>query len=104
MPAPSYLRQHPRTGIWWFRRAVPPALRPHLAKCEIVYSLKTQDSREARRLAMIRAIEVEALFAQAEGRDQVAGIMAISVTEPQAASLMPVMIGDRYVSTTKEAL
>ncbi len=27
MPATAYLRRHPRTGIYWFRRAVPAALR-----------------------------------------------------------------------------
>ena len=67
MPAPSYLRRHPRTGIYWFRRAVPPSLRPSIGRCEIVRSLKTRDHREARRLALMQALEVEDMLAQAEG-------------------------------------
>jgi hypothetical protein len=27
----SYIRKHAKTGIFWYRRSVPEALRPHLS-------------------------------------------------------------------------
>jgi len=39
--------KHPRTGVYWFRKAVPLALHPKIAKREILVSLKTKDPKEA---------------------------------------------------------
>jgi hypothetical protein len=30
----SYLQRHPKTGVYWFRRAVPPKLRGVIGKRE----------------------------------------------------------------------
>lgn len=92
MPAPSYLRRHPRTGIYWFRRAVPPSLRPSIGQCEIVRTLKTRDHREARRLALVQALEVEDMLAQAEGRPGLFHAPASPSAGPLATSSLCQMI------------
>lgn len=92
MPAPSYLRRHPRTGIYWFRRAIPPSLRPSIGRCEIVRSLKTRDHREARRLALMQALEVEDMLAQAEGRPVLLNAPASPSAAPLSTSSLCQMI------------
>lgn len=84
MPATAYLRRHPRTGIYWFRRAVPVALRAVVGRCEIVRSLKTRDRREARRLALVHAVEAENILAQAQGRST---LLPTSSSPPAARDL-----------------
>jgi hypothetical protein len=52
-----YIRKHARTGIFWYRRSVPPALRPHLpvvpgfadksGRTEFTKTLETQSEPEA---------------------------------------------------------
>ena len=66
MSAMSYLQRHPKTGVYRFRRAVPPELRKVLNKTEIKKSLGTKDVREAKRLAMEMAAEVDRLFSSAK--------------------------------------
>ena len=39
--------KHPKTGVYYYRRVVPEALRPALGKVEVRISLKTKDPREA---------------------------------------------------------
>ncbi|AWN38927.1 DUF6538 domain-containing protein [Methylobacterium radiodurans] len=54
---------HPKTGVFWFRRAVPKDLRALIGKVEELVSLKTKDPAEARvRYAKLSA-EVEARWA-----------------------------------------
>lgn len=62
MYIPSYLTN--RNGIFYFRRAIPLALRPMLGKREVIISLRTRDPREAIHLSHIVAAKVEALFSQ----------------------------------------
>lgn len=60
-----HLRRHPRTGIYWFRMAVPTELRDQLGRVEIVCSLGTRSEQEARRkLPAVRA-DAERRIAQA---------------------------------------
>jgi hypothetical protein len=57
----SYVRKHPVTGIYWYRRAVPPHLRGSLpevaefkhnpARVEFSKTLRTRDMAEANRAA-----------------------------------------------------
>lgn len=55
-PRIRHLRRHPRTGIYWFRIAVPVELRDQLGRVEIVCSLRTRSEQEAcRKLAAVRA-------------------------------------------------
>jgi hypothetical protein len=54
---------HPKTGVFWFRRAVPKDLRTPVGKREELVSLATKDPAEARvRYAKVSA-EVEARWA-----------------------------------------
>jgi hypothetical protein len=59
----SYLFRHPKTSIYWYRRGVPAGLRPVIGRTEVKRSLGTTDAREAKRLALLVAAEVEDLFA-----------------------------------------
>jgi integrase len=54
----------PNTGIYWFRKVVPEALRPLIGKREEKRSLKTRDPSEAKRLHAVVALEVEAEWAR----------------------------------------
>jgi len=69
---PAYLQRN-RFGIYQFRRAVPPRLRPAIGKTEIIRSLGTREPREALRLARILAYHIDNLFTESEahmaGRD-----------------------------------
>lgn len=42
--------KHPKTGVYWFRRQVPGLLKPIVGKSEVVFSLRTKDPAEAKRL------------------------------------------------------
>lgn len=50
--------KHPDTGIYWFRKRVPDALRALVGKVEERFSLKTREPEEAKRLHALAAIEV----------------------------------------------
>ena len=45
MPSPF---KHPKTGVYWFRRAVPQDLRAKIGRCELTKSLRTKDPTEAK--------------------------------------------------------
>ena len=62
MVVSAYLRRHSKTGIYWFRRAVPVQHRVLFGKCEIVRSLRTRDPRQARREALRMAWEMETVM------------------------------------------
>jgi integrase len=51
--------KHPKTGVYWFRKVVPEALRGLVGKVEIRRSLRTKDPREA----ALRHVEVAAKIA-----------------------------------------
>ncbi|TXN00723.1 integrase [Methylobacterium sp. WL64] len=51
--------KHPKTGIFWLRRAVPDDLRALVGKREEKRSLQTRDPSEARRLHALAMAEVE---------------------------------------------
>jgi integrase len=59
------LLRHPKTGVYWFRRTVPPELRPVLGKREIKRTLATKDLAMARVEASKVAVEVDRLIAAA---------------------------------------
>jgi integrase len=64
--------KHPKTGVYWFRKVVPQALRATVGKTEERRSLRTKDPREAALrhpvVAAKVAAEWEALHAAAENR------------------------------------
>ena len=61
--------KHPRTGVYYIRRAVPEDLREALGKTEYKKSLDTKDPAEAKKRFPAELHESEAVFARArEGR------------------------------------
>ena len=61
--------KHPKTGMYWFRRRVPDALRPLVGKTIVQRSLETKDPAEAKRLFLPIALAVDREWARllAEG-------------------------------------
>jgi integrase len=55
--------KHPKTGVYYFRRAVPADLRPIIGKREELRSLGTKDPSEARQLHAAIATEVNKRWA-----------------------------------------
>jgi len=53
--------KHPKTGVYWFRRAVPEALRAVVGKREWKWTLGTKDAAEARHRHPIAASQCDAL-------------------------------------------
>lgn len=57
--------KHPKTGVYYFRRAVPAQLRPHIGKREIKSSLHTRDPNEAKTRWAVELLKCEQTFASA---------------------------------------
>ncbi len=75
MPSPT---KHPRTGVYRVRVAIPIKLRPtterlFARRVELVTSLKTSDSSEAKRHGSDALAEIEAKLATARASD--AGVL-----------------------------
>jgi hypothetical protein len=66
----SYLQRHPKTGVYYFRRAVPGDLRKAIGLTEIKVTLGAKDVRRAKALVMAKAQEVDA---QIRGRSRATG-------------------------------
>ncbi|NJL08290.1 MAG: site-specific integrase [Methylacidiphilales bacterium] len=56
--------KHPKTGVYWFRKAVPAHLRKLVGKREEKVSLETKDPGRAKLLHMQKAVEVEERWAR----------------------------------------
>lgn len=52
--------KHPKTGVYWFRKAVPKDLREIIGKTEVVQLLRTKDVAEARKAHAELAAEIDA--------------------------------------------
>jgi hypothetical protein len=50
--------RHPRSGFYWFRKAIPLDLRPILGRREEKFSLKTKNPGEAQARHAIKAAEI----------------------------------------------
>lgn len=82
----AYTRKHPKTGMYWYRRAVPPRLRSHLppvsgfrskaARTEYTKSLDTRDLRQANRKAGEIDQRVQAALDQAQAALDGAAVIA----------------------------
>jgi integrase len=57
--------QHPKTGTYWVRKAVPKELRPVIGKRELIRTLGTKNPDEARQLAPAVLAEFETVLANA---------------------------------------
>jgi integrase len=62
---PGVMR-HPKTGMLWLRRVVPPHLREHLGQREFRLSIGTKDIAEAKRRYPALAAQVQSKIDQAE--------------------------------------
>ncbi|HEV2557939.1 MAG TPA: site-specific integrase [Microvirga sp.] len=56
--------KHPKTGIYWLRRAVPAELRPLVGKREEKQSLQTRDPAEAKRRHALALAQIDERWAQ----------------------------------------
>lgn len=72
--------KHPDTGIFWFRKKVPEALREMVGKREEKFTLGTRDPSEAKALFAIAAAAVESRW-----KNLRRGL--ISLSERQAAAI-----------------
>jgi len=68
MAAMTYLKRHPKTGTYYFRRAVPDDIRHVIGKREFKVTLGTKDVGEAKRKAHEVALDVERKIEQARLR------------------------------------
>jgi integrase len=59
--------RHPRTGMYWFRKAIPGDLRRILGKREEKFSLRTKSPGEAQALHAKRAAEIAEKWARLRG-------------------------------------
>ena len=59
--------RHPRTGMYWFRKAIPDDLRGILGKREEKFSLRTKNPGEAQALHAKRAAEIAEKWARLRG-------------------------------------
>jgi integrase len=59
--------RHPRTGMYWFRKAIPADLRQILQKREEKFSLRTKSPGEAQALHAKRAAEIAEKWARLRG-------------------------------------
>lgn len=55
--------KHPKTGVYWFRKAVPRDLQALIGKREVLRTLKTKDPAEARTLHAKVAAEIDKALA-----------------------------------------
>jgi integrase len=62
--------RHPRTGFYWFRKAVPADLRQAVGRREEKFSLRTKNPGEAQALHAKRAAEIAEKWARLRGNAQ----------------------------------
>lgn len=65
--------KHPKTGVYWLRKAVPTALREAVGKRELVRTLGTKDPKEARQRAPGVIAEFDAILAEARSGASMGG-------------------------------
>ncbi|MEK6390040.1 MAG: DUF6538 domain-containing protein [Paraburkholderia tropica] len=59
-----------RGTVWYFRRKIPTDLEQHFGRKQIMFSLKTRDYTEAKRLAALHTVLTDAEFAAARTSSQ----------------------------------
>lgn len=67
--------KHPRTGVYYLRRAVPKDIQEALGKTEFLKSLGTKDEREAKVLFPAALQESDAAFAKARGKNAAVDVL-----------------------------
>src|SRR3546814_5581358 len=82
--------RHPKTGTFYFRRAVPEALRATIGVREIKVSLHTRNPSEAKQRFVPEAARCEALFAKASA-DQMTPERAQQRSEEHTSELQSLM-------------
>jgi AcrR family transcriptional regulator len=61
--------KHPKTGVYWFRKVVPAALRQAIGRTEFRLTLGTKDRREAEARYPVVAERIERILADARGSE-----------------------------------
>jgi integrase len=59
--------RHPRSGFYWFRKAIPADLRPIVGRREEKFSLKTKNPGEAQKAHVRKAAEIAEKWARLRG-------------------------------------
>jgi integrase len=67
--------KHPRTGVYYLRRAVPKDIQEALGKTEFLRSLGTKDERQAKVLFPAALQESDAAFAKARGANATVDVL-----------------------------
>ncbi|WP_425387995.1 DUF6538 domain-containing protein [Azospirillum halopraeferens] len=67
----SYLHNHPKSGVWYFRRAIPAAIRPHIGygkagKVQWLESLQTKDLAAAKKRAKVVGLRTSSWTSRAD--------------------------------------
>jgi hypothetical protein len=68
MAAMTYLWRHPKSGVYYFRQAIPADVRQVIGKTMIKKSLGTKDVAVAKRKVPSLALQTDAQFAAARER------------------------------------
>lgn len=106
--------KHPKTGIYWLRKAVPEDLRSLVGKREEKRSLKTRDPAEAKRLHLEALAQLEAQWAnlrsgpqtlsERDAHDLAASVhdhwLALHKDNPSDQVFWPVDLGDKLFPPT----
>ncbi len=82
----EHIFQHPRTDVFWFRRVIPPRLRPFMpdvpglfpakpARVQFIRTLGTKDRRRANTAALAIKQAVNHAFVEAERRRAAIGVL-----------------------------
>lgn len=106
--------KHPKTGIYWLRKAVPEDLRSLVSKREEKRSLKTRDPTEAKRLHLEALTQLEAQWAnlragpqtlsERDAHELAASVhdhwLALHKDNPSDQAFWPVDLGDKLFPPT----
>ncbi|HLZ65490.1 MAG TPA: DUF6538 domain-containing protein, partial [Aliidongia sp.] len=76
----TYLWRHPKSGMYYFRRAVPPELRGRVGKTMLKRTLGTKDVKIAKRLIPAVTVEVDAFLGQFENEAQLTAAQVQEIT------------------------
>jgi len=81
MSAMTYLWRHPKSGVYYFRRAVPAELRSIVGKTMIKQSLGTKDVAAAKRQVLSLALRTEKQFVAAKEKSATPPLTELSDRE-----------------------
>ena len=81
--------KHPKTGVYWLRKAVPKELRAIVGKLDEKKTLGTKEPAEAKRLHASALADLEAQWAQLRDRLASKPSRSAQLSEREAHELQP---------------